>query len=65
MMPARRETAAAAQLHLDPQLYDSSVLVSAFTSAEGASRQVLRRLLKSEAEALISLPLFAEYMVCP
>jgi len=50
---------------LDPQLYDSSVLVSAFTSAEGASRQVLRRVLKSEAEALISLPLFAEYMVCP
>jgi len=35
--------------------------VSAFTSAEGASRQVLRRVLNSEAEALISLPLFAEY----
>ncbi len=37
------------------------MLVSAFTSAEGASRQVLRRVLNSEAEALISLPLFAEY----
>jgi len=40
---------------------DSNVLVSAFTSAEGASRQVLRRVLNGEAEALISLPLFAEY----
>jgi predicted nucleic acid-binding protein len=36
-------------------------LVSAFTSAEGVSRQVLRRVLNNEAEALISLPLFAEY----
>jgi len=33
----------------------------AFTSAEGASRQVLRRVLNGDAEALISLPLFAEY----
>jgi putative PIN family toxin of toxin-antitoxin system len=40
---------------------DSNVLVSAFTSGEGASRQVLRRVLSSEVEALISLPLFAEY----
>jgi hypothetical protein len=38
-----------------------SVLVSTFTSAEGASRQVLRRVLNSEAEALVSLPLFVEY----
>ena len=42
-------------------ILDTNVLVSAFTSAEGASRQVLRRLLQSEAEALISVPLFAEY----
>jgi len=42
-------------------IVDSNVLVSAFTSAEGASRQVLRRVLNNEAEALISLPLFAEY----
>jgi len=42
-------------------IVDSNVLVSAFTSAEGASRQVLRRVLNSEAEALVSLPLFAEY----
>jgi putative PIN family toxin of toxin-antitoxin system len=42
-------------------IVDSNVLVSAFTSAEGASRQVLRRVLNGEAEALISLPLFAEY----
>ena len=42
-------------------IVDSNVLVSAFTSAEGASRQVLRRVFNGEAEALISLPLFAEY----
>jgi putative PIN family toxin of toxin-antitoxin system len=40
---------------------DSNVLVSAFTSTEGASRQVLRRVLDRDADALISLPLFAEY----
>ena len=42
-------------------IVDSNVLVSAFTGAEGASRQVLRRVLRNEAEALISLPLFTEY----
>lgn len=42
-------------------IVDSNVLVSAFTSADGASRQVLRRVLNGDAEALISLPLFAEY----
>jgi putative PIN family toxin of toxin-antitoxin system len=42
-------------------ILDSNVLVSAFTSAEGASRQVLRSVLNSEADALISVPLFAEY----
>jgi predicted nucleic acid-binding protein len=40
---------------------DSNVLVSAFTSSEGASRQVLRSVLNGAAEALISVPLFAEY----
>ncbi len=45
-----------------PQLIlDSNVLVSAFTSAEGASRQVLRQILQGKAQALISMPLFAEY----
>ncbi len=42
-------------------ILDSNVLVSAFTSAEGASRQVLRSVLNGAAEALISVPLFAEY----
>jgi putative PIN family toxin of toxin-antitoxin system len=42
-------------------ILDSNVLVSAFTSSEGASRQVLRSVLNNEAEALISVPLFAEY----
>jgi putative PIN family toxin of toxin-antitoxin system len=42
-------------------IMDSNVLVSAFTSTEGASRQVLRRVLDRDADALISLPLFAEY----
>ena len=45
-----------------PQLIlDSNVLVSAFTSAAGASRQVLRRILSGDALALISMPLFCEY----
>jgi putative PIN family toxin of toxin-antitoxin system len=42
-------------------ILDSNVLVSAFTSSEGASRQVLRSVLNGVAEALISVPLFAEY----
>jgi uncharacterized protein len=42
-------------------ILDSNVLVSAFTSAEGASRRVLRCVLSGEAEALLSVPLFAEY----
>jgi putative PIN family toxin of toxin-antitoxin system len=42
-------------------ILDSNVLVSAFTSAEGASRRVLRRVLAGDALALISVPLFAEY----
>jgi putative PIN family toxin of toxin-antitoxin system len=42
-------------------IVDSNVLVSAFTSAEGASRQVLRRVLGGEVESLISVPLFTEY----
>jgi hypothetical protein len=40
---------------------DSNVLVSAFTSLEGASRQLSRRVLSGFAQALISVPLFAEY----
>jgi putative PIN family toxin of toxin-antitoxin system len=40
---------------------DTNVLVSAFTSGRGASREVLRRVLRKEAQALISVPLFAEY----
>jgi putative PIN family toxin of toxin-antitoxin system len=42
-------------------ILDSNVLVSAFASSEGASRQVLRRILNGLAEPLISVPLFAEY----
>jgi uncharacterized protein len=42
-------------------ILDSNVLVSAFTSADGASRQVLRRVLSGDAEGLISVPLFTEY----
>jgi uncharacterized protein len=40
---------------------DTNVLVAAFTSGRGASREVLRRVLRKEAQALISVPLFAEY----
>ncbi len=40
---------------------DTNVLASAFTSGRGASREVLRRVLRNEAQALISVPLFAEY----
>ena len=42
-------------------IIDSNVLVSAFTSAQGASRAVLRRVLRGEAVALLSVPLFTEY----
>jgi putative PIN family toxin of toxin-antitoxin system len=42
-------------------IVDSNVLVSAFTSAGGASRQMLRRILAGEVEALLSIPLFSEY----
>jgi putative PIN family toxin of toxin-antitoxin system len=42
-------------------ILDSNVLVSAFTSAKGASRRVLRHVLSGAADALISVPLFAEY----
>jgi uncharacterized protein len=40
---------------------DTNVLVAAFTSGRGTSREVLRRVLRKEAQALISVPLFAEY----
>ena len=40
---------------------DTNVLASAFTSGRGASREVLRRVLRREAEALISVPLLTEY----
>jgi putative PIN family toxin of toxin-antitoxin system len=40
---------------------DTNVLVAAFTSSRGASREVLRRVLRQEASALISVPLFTEY----
>ena len=42
-------------------ILDTNVLVSAFTSAEGASRKILRQVLRGEVEALLSVPLFAEY----
>jgi putative PIN family toxin of toxin-antitoxin system len=40
---------------------DTNVLVSAFTSDRGASRDVLRCILRKQALALISVPLYAEY----
>ena len=42
-------------------ILDTNVLVSAFTSADGASRQILRRVLRGEAVALVSVALYAEY----
>ena len=42
-------------------ILDSNVLVSAFTSAQGTSRTVLRRVLPGQATALLSIPLFMEY----
>lgn len=42
-------------------IIDSNVLVSAFTSALGASRAVLRRVLRGEVVALLSVPLYMEY----
>jgi len=42
-------------------ILDTNVLVSAFTSAEGASRKILRQVLEGKVEALLSIPLFAEY----
>jgi uncharacterized protein len=44
-------------------IIDTNVLISAFTSEAGASREVLRRLLDADSpyQALISLPLFLEY----
>lgn len=42
-------------------ILDTNVLVSALTSAEGASRQVLRRVLQGHWQPLISLALFLEY----
>jgi uncharacterized protein len=42
-------------------ILDTNVLVSAFTSAYGAARQVIRCILKKQAIALISVPLFNEY----
>ena len=40
---------------------DSNVLVSAFTSGKGASRELLRQLLSGWCVAAISVPLFLEY----
>lgn len=42
-------------------ILDTNVLVSAFTSAEGTSRTVLRGVLLGRWQALISLSLFLEY----
>lgn len=40
---------------------DSNVLVSAFTSGKGASRELLREVLRGACVAAISVPLFLEY----
>jgi uncharacterized protein len=42
-------------------IVDTNVLVSAFTSANGASRRVLRQLLSGQVRALISVALYSEY----
>lgn len=42
-------------------IIDTNVLVSAFISADGASRQVLRAVLQGSAAALVSTALYAEY----
>ncbi len=42
-------------------ILDTNVLVSAFTSAEGAARAVLRQVLGGQIDALLSVPLFVEY----
>ena len=42
-------------------IIDTNVLVSAFTSADGASRQVLRAVLQGRVTALVSIALYAEY----
>ncbi len=49
------------KMTISRMILDSNVLVSAFTSSEGASRQVLRAVLNGQATALISVPLFVEY----
>ncbi len=45
----------------DRIILDTNVLVSAFTSAEGSSRAVLRGVLEGRWQPLISLSLFLEY----
>jgi putative PIN family toxin of toxin-antitoxin system len=40
---------------------DSNVLASAFTSGKGASRELLRAVLRGRCVAAISIPLFLEY----
>jgi uncharacterized protein len=42
-------------------IVDTNVLVSAFISANGASREVLRQLLSGRVRALISVALYSEY----
>lgn len=42
-------------------ILDTNVLVSAFTSVDGASREVLRQILSKQATALISVALYSEY----
>jgi uncharacterized protein len=49
------------RMHPEKIIVDTNVLVSAFTSANGASREVLRRLLTGRARALISVALYSEY----
>jgi uncharacterized protein len=45
----------------DRIILDTSVLVAALTSPDGASRAVLRGALQGRWEPMISLPLFMEY----
>lgn len=42
-------------------ILDTNVLVSAFSSPDGAPRAILQKLLLGEVKALVSQPLYAEY----
>ena len=48
-------------MHVPHLVLDSNLPVAAFTSGNGASRELLRAVLRGECVAAISVPLFLEY----